>query len=252
MSELVKNGAEAPSAPEKHRRIPLLDALRGLCIILMVAYHCGYDLVAGGFIPREVLYNDFLNTLQPIFAGIFITLAGISSKFSHNNLRRGLYVLAAAIATNIATAAVLPDPILSFKVAVGISPIPDGGISVPVVFGILHLMAACILLYALLEKLRVTLPAALLGAFLCFFFGIDRWPEFVGSADYFPLVPWIFLFFFGTAIGDPIRNGRLPRFFYEKDIPFLSIPGRHTLLIYIAHQPVLMGVMWLLGMIVGK
>ena len=108
-------------------RIQFLDALRGLSIILVVAYHCGFNLVAMGYIPRGALYNPLLDVLQPLFAGLFIVLAGISSRFSQNNLKRGLFVVGAAALVTVVSLV----------------------IGMPIWFGILHLLAACILLYLL-------------------------------------------------------------------------------------------------------
>lgn len=276
-------------------RIELLDALRGLSILLMVAYHAGYDLVTEGYIPWEALYNPLLNFLEPLFAGIFIALAGISSRFSKNNLKRGLILLGAAALVTAASLFVLPAPWLALKAAAtgyqptaaewgkllldgkiaapqavanamkdafeqGITLTPEmtGGWMVaavkvpaaylgePILFGILHFMSACILLYALLEKLKVTMPAVLLAAFMAGYFQMTRFPQWP-SADYFPLLPWAFLFFFGVLLGDPIRQGKFPRWFYRFRMPFLPAAGRHTLLIYLVHQPVLLGAIWLFG-----
>lgn len=211
-------------AESTRTRIQLLDALRGLSILLMVAYHCGYDLVLNGFLPEDVLYNPFLNTLQPIFAGIFITLAGISSRFSRSNLKRGLITLGAAALVSLAGYVM----------------------GMPIWFGILHLLSACMLLYWLLDKLRVMTVAVPLAAFAVLFAGVTVFPALQDSNDFFPLVPWGFLFFAGALLGDPIKAGKLPRWFYEAKIPFFSNVGRHTLIIYLAHQPVLFGVMWVL------
>ncbi|MDR0670796.1 MAG: DUF1624 domain-containing protein, partial [Oscillospiraceae bacterium] len=61
-------------------RVALIDAVRGLSILLMVAYHAGYDLVGAGLLPRGLLFNPLLSVLQPFFAGVFILLAGVSAR----------------------------------------------------------------------------------------------------------------------------------------------------------------------------
>lgn len=172
-------------------------------------------------IPEGALYNPVLNILQPFFAGVFIVLAGVSSRFARSNFKRGLQLLGcAALVTAVSLIA-----------------------AAPIWFGILHLLAACILLYAVLEKLRVTVPAVMLCAFFLAWFGINRWPV-LPSADYFPIVPWGFAFFFGVLLGGPIRDGKLPEWFYAAKIPVLPAIGRKTLLIYLLHQPVLYGILW--------
>ena len=67
-----------------------------------------------------------------------------------------------------------------------------------------------------------------------------RTADFV-SADYFPLLPWIFIFLFGASLGGRIKERRLPERFYGLACPPLEAVGRHSLLIYLLHQPVLMG-----------
>ncbi len=215
---------DLPPEETKKERIGILDALRGLCILLVIAYHLGFNLVGREILPEGVLYNPLLNILQPFFAGVFIALAGISSRFSKDNFRRG---------RGLAGCALLVTAVSLF-------------VRAPILFGILHLLAACVLLYTLLESLRVTVPAVLLAAFLLPRFGITQWPAVV-SYDYFPLVPWGFVFFFGVWLGGPIKDRKLPERFYTMKIPVLPAIGRKTLLIYLLHQPVLYILLWILG-----
>ena len=62
------------------------------------------------------------------------------------------------------------------------------------------------------------------------------------SSDYFPLLPWVFVFFFGVFLGRLAKEGKFPRFFAASHIPFFAFTGRHALLIYILHQPVILGI----------
>lgn len=242
---------------KKHARIDLLDAVRGIAILAMVIYHALYDLTAifGVHIPLFA----YLEPLEPPFAGAFILLAGLSCRFSHNNMRRALRVLALAAAVTLATVLFLPDEAIWF--------------------GILHFMGVAILLYipcrrvldhvpmraslpvlGILFVLTYTLPVSgllgiprLFGIVLpsswystpfLFWLGFPN-PSFT-SADYFPLLPWLFLFFIGAALGTPVKEHRLPNWFYTVRVPVLATAGRNTLLIYALHQPILYGVMYLL------
>ena len=207
--------------PER-KRIDILDALRGVSILLMVVYHAVFNLEIYKFIPEYVRQNPLVDTLQTIFAGLFIVLAGISSHFSRNNLRRGLIVLGGALLVSV------------------------GGflVKLPIWFGILHFLAVCILLYWLLEKLHIAEYVAFPAAFVLLFFNITEFPPSVitlfgqewGTNDYFPLVPWVFLFFLGTALGAPIRENKLPKRFYTQRVPFFAAVGRHTLAIFLLHH----------------
>ncbi len=59
------------------------------------------------------------------------------------------------------------------------------------------------------------------------------------SSDYFPMLPWFFLFIAGSCFGVWAKNGSLPKFFYPTHIKWLSAVGKYTIWIYVLHQPVL-------------
>ena len=59
------------------------------------------------------------------------------------------------------------------------------------------------------------------------------------SADYFPLIPWLFLFWAGACAGVWLRLGRGPGWLYQRHSPFLAAAGQKSLWIYLVHQPAL-------------
>ena len=61
------------------------------------------------------------------------------------------------------------------------------------------------------------------------------------SADYFPVIPWYFLFLTGYFLFGVLRAGGAGGLLSRK-IPLLSAAGRHTLPVYLIHQPILMGI----------
>jgi len=219
------------------QRIELMDAVRGLSLCLMVIHHFLYDLVVFAGAPRLLFWNPVFETLHYFFAGLFILLSGVSSNFSRSNVRRGLKALAVALAITAVTW--LMD--------------------MPILFGVLHLLGTCMLLYGLTQVFWTGLPAWVIPALSIagilatakladgwptatphlWIFGLTT-PDFA-SADYFPLLPWMFVFLLGTWAGRYVREGRLPRWFYETRSPVLAAVGRKSLLIYVVHQPVLYG-----------
>jgi len=69
------------------------------------------------------------------------------------------------------------------------------------------------------------------------------------SYDYFPLIPWFGVFLIGAALGKTVYKSRrslLPR--PPRPI-FINAAGRYSLWIYLVHQPVIMGVLYLLGLV---
>ena len=239
---------EAAKAGRPERRIALLDVLRGFSILLMVAHHIGFDLISLGVMPAWVLYNAEgtgsnlpLAILHPVFAGTFIALSGTSSQFSRSNWRRGFIMAGVAVGITLVTVV----------------------IQMPIYFGIIHFLAVSTLLYAALrpaiDKIpRLAQPFLFFVAFLfayqilpvnlgqpwLFWLGLGVGPE---SYDYFPLLKWFFIYLFGTWFGGVIAERKLPGRFYMFDIPPLSWIGRHSLAIYLLHQPVLFGLWWGLG-----
>ena len=224
------------------RRFDILDAWRTLAIVLMAAYHFLYDLYIFGIISADQLFSTPLNILERFICCSFILLAGASARFSRNSLRRGLIVLAAGLAVEIG-AAVAGQTIR---------------------WGVLMLLGASMVLWHLLGKYLQKLPGAALGwGSLALFFLSRAWtasaavaagwlyplgftaPGFY-SADYFPLLPWFFLFLLGTVLGGwCLENRDSP--LLTKPLPkALTWPGRHSLILYVLHQPVLYGISFLL------
>ena len=247
------------------RRIHAMDELRGLLILLMVCHHALYtlghlfDVEWARTVERVVVYP-----IQSLGAGLFILLCGISCHLSHNNWKRGGLLALVAVGLSTVLWVVMPDQMIWF--------------------GILHCLAVCILLFALCRPLLNHVPPWL-GLIVCAvgllntwwlppgeggFFGIPGlygvhlpasvvqtpwlYPLGLGAgegADYFPLLPWIFVFLAGTILGVWARQGRFPEFLYKSRVRWLSWCGRHTLIIYILHQPVIYGICWLLFRVCG-
>jgi Predicted membrane protein len=236
-------------------RIFFIDELRGFCIICMVIYHAMFDLVYIFKLSSLLPIMNILNILEPFFAAVFIIICGLSCMLSKNNLIRGLKLLAVAILVSVVTIVFMPEQ--------------------AIYFGILHMLAVSILLFVLLKKLLIKIPTAIgmainiilffltyqigqgkIGAFgiylnipesitsIKLFFPIGL--HIIPSADYFPLFPWIFIFIFGVYIGVIAKKNKLPRFMYRSRIKALSVVGSHTLLIYILHQPIIYGILYLL------
>lgn len=219
-------------------RIDLIDALRGLAVILMVIHHFLYDLVVFLGAPPWLFSNPVFHFLHYIFAGLFIFLSGISSRFSRSNLKRGVKVIAVALVITLVT--VLMD--------------------MPILFGILHLLGFCMVFYGLTsqswDKVHPVLMPVLCVSLVVIsavvvqttdpgvdFLWMFGWvPQGFYSADYFPIFPWIFVFLLGTWAGKYIIEHKLPEWFYTFTMPILPPVGRKALLIYILHQPVLYGI----------
>ena len=224
------------------RRFDVLDAWRTLAIVLMVAYHFLYDLYIFGVISANQLFSAPLNVLERFICCSFILLAGASARFSRNNLRHGLVVLGAGLVVQIGAAAA----------------------GQTIRFGVLMLLGSSMVLWHFLGKGLQKLPGWSVAAGSGVLFFAARWwtgrtavsvpwlyplgftaPGFY-SADYFPLLPWFFLFLTGTALGGWCLAHRENRLLTVSLPGALTWPGRHSLIIYVLHQPVLYGISYLI------
>ena len=242
-------------------RIHSLDELRGICLALMVLYHAMYDIYALYNVYIPFFYSAPMRFLQSFFAGVFIMIAGITCSFSRSNFKRGIKTLVCALAVSLSTMLVTPAE--------------------PILFGILHLLGVCMVLYPLAAVVLNQLPQTLsaLALFLLFaatwlvpsrkvgFFAFplldlspqlytNFWFAAVGfapadfvSADYFPLLPWGFLFLAGSRIGHLLAIKGVPAALTVLRFPFWAACGRNSLAVYLLHQPVLIFIFTLVGIL---
>lgn len=230
---------------EKKKRIDLLDAARGLSLILMVIHHGLLDLIVLCGAPEWLFSNPVFDVLHYIFAGLFIFLSGLCCRLSRNNLKRGVLCFAVAMVMRVVTG-------LPF-------------LHSPIRFGVLHLLGFSMIFFALTHRVWDAIPrkiAPVLYIALIVFTAwlvehtsipasLARWifplgwtyPGFY-SADWFPLFPWLFVFLLGSWAGLYVVERKLPQWFYDFTCPVLPQIGRRSLLIYILHQPILYAVIY--------
>ena len=246
------------------KRIELLDELRGLAIVAMLVHHTFYDI--GFVLGLDWGYKvfDALCVLQPFFWAIFIIVSGICSRLSRNTIKRGAIVLGAGLLVTLVTAVIMPK--------IGIE-------GAEIYFGILSCLGSCMiitgLLLPLIEKINFRLGMVISAVLFAVTYGISSGSLFFGllklpealyktnllmplgifsstfqSADYFALVPWLFMFLFGAFLGEKAKNGDFPKWSYTRHSKLFAFVGRNSLWFYLAHQPVLYGIMYAISFLI--
>lgn len=233
------------------KRIWELDTLRGLFLIGMIGIHFFYDITELYPLVQVELPRWFARFLNS--CGIsFVVLSGCCVTLGRRNIRRGLTVLGCGLLCTLAT----------FLLA-RFGPWSDDLI---IWFGVLHCLGCCMLLWSAFRNLpwwalilagvafrllgfwaegvTVSQPALIVLGF--------RYPGFA-SSDYFPLLAHLGLFLLGAAAGKLLyreKTSLLPKVNDRNPLlRCLQFIGRHSLIIYLAHQPVLAGITTLIFML---
>lgn len=223
-----------------------LDAARGLAVLAMVAFHLIWDLAHFGYAPATLPWTAPVKLFGHSIAFAFLFIAGVALVLAHRDhmrwpafWRRFAIIVAAAALVSAGTYVAFPTSY--------------------VFFGILH----CIALASLIAVpfLLAPWPAALAGGAF-FLVGAQflsapafnaNWLQWIGlstseplTQDWRPLFPWAGALLLGVAAAKlplPVyraragtRSGPLPVNGVREWLPFL---GRHSLSIYLVHQPAL-------------
>jgi len=244
-----------------NQRIWEVDGLRGVAIVMMVLVHLRYDLVYYGGYRAALLVAPFWPNFARTTASIFMFLVGVSLTLSYARardrdqggrplflkyLKRGLVVFGWGMVITLVTWLLLREG--------------------AVYFGILHFIGVSIILAYPFLRLRfpsllVGIALIVIGAFLSrqtFGFSWLLWlgfvPERLASVDYYPLLPWFGVVLIGVFAGQTLYPGHSRRFAlpdWSRVLPirWLEFLGRHSLLIYLVHQPLIIVVLSLAGII---
>ena len=236
----------------KKERIQFIDTIRGLVLVSMILYHASWNLVYIYGVKWDWFHGTGAYLWQQSICWTFILLSGFCFSLAKRHFKSGITVFGSGVLVTAVTIAVMPQN--------------------RVVFGVLTCIGTCILLLAAGEKWLKKIPAewGVLFSFLIFLFtksinngygGIGnilkiqlpgKWycnyfttflgfpfPQFF-STDYFSLFPWFFLFITGFYMGLICqKKDRLQHPLWRKKIKFFAYAGRHSLVIYLLHQPVI-------------
>ena len=208
----------------------------------MVVFHVCYDLRYFGYVDWQIPTGPGWWQFRYLILSLFLGTAGISLALYHSPAirwrpfwKRAGQIALAALAISLVSLVVFPQGWIYF--------------------GILHF----ILVASLISIGLVRFPQVALGLGLAILaiHWLDmlspRWP-FNGISDYLPgytedfvpLLPWLGVVFVGVWLGGLVRAQKLPA--GGLHLPrWLDFAARHSLAIYLLHQPLLFGLFFLVG-----
>jgi uncharacterized membrane protein len=224
-----------------------IDSARGIAILMMIVFHTVFDLSFFAISPVDVA-TGFWRYFAYATASLFLLIVGVSLIVSHARAAaklsgfsltkkfflRGAGIFGLGLVVTLATWLYLHEGY--------------------VVFGILHLIGISVILSPLFFRFKkmnilfglVCIPAGWIisgmsGPSLLLPLGII--PAGFTSVDYTPLFPWFGMVLIGMGIGEYLYAGGMRQFsirqlpdFFIRPLTFL---GRHSLVIYLIHQPVI-------------
>jgi len=235
----------APAPPVTPVRVRGIDTLRGGALCLMFVYHFCFDLRFFRVIAADFEHDPFWLGFRAAIVTSFMLLVGISLVVAVDAgqslarfWRRIAIIAGCAAAASVGSYVVFPATFIYF--------------------GILHSIAAASVLARPLVRwpaIALSVGVAIVIAGLTFANAAfdERWLSWIGfgtrkpaTEDYVPLAPWAGFVFIGIAVGRALQRTE-----FRALAPLVSAPrwlrflGRHSLVVYMIHQPVLLGLLWL-------
>ncbi|MEJ2361740.1 MAG: heparan-alpha-glucosaminide N-acetyltransferase [Gammaproteobacteria bacterium] len=235
---------KSDALPAKNR-YELIDALRGTAIAMMFSFHISYDLNHFGFITTDFYHNPFWLNYRIVIVSTFLTVMGMSLYIAHHNgLRRDNYLhrlgwlVICAVLISIGTYFLFGRRFIYF--------------------GIIHFIAVASVLA--LPFIRLYWTNLILGAGIIIvsnYVSLDvmdpRYLNWIGlmhgkpfTEDYAPIFPWFGVVLLGIFLARWAYTEQRIRLFSQWHsrltvFRVLRFAGRHSLIIYMVHQPVFFG-----------
>lgn len=238
----------------KNTRYPIIDTLRGLAILAMMAYHFGFDLTIQGYLVQDLNHSLPWLLARSLILGTFLFVAGFSLALAQQHTARQGWpkpywlrlarIGACAILVSVGSYFMFPESWIYF--------------------GVLHfIVLASVLCWFLARHEKWLLPIGLIALGLGLFYQSATFDQpalqWLGmmthkpiTEDYVPIFPWLGVMLIGVYMGAWALRRRA-------EWPLATLPsarlkpvgwlGRNSLAVYMLHQPLLLGLLWLYGAI---
>ena len=227
------------------QRVPAVDVLRGLALAAMIVYHFCFDLAYLRLAAFDFYRDPWWLHARTVILSSFLLLAGVSLVLAERTVdgRAGFWrhvvrIAACAVAVSFASYLLFPRSYIWF--------------------GVLHAIAVSLVLVRPLARRP---RAALLAGLAVIAAGMTiqsawfdsrawGWLGFMTAKpvteDYVPLFPWTGVMLVGIAAGHALLRAQFRGIgFLARGPRAIAWMGRHSLAIYMVHQPLLLGLLYL-------
>ncbi|MBN2603931.1 MAG: DUF1624 domain-containing protein [Candidatus Thermoplasmatota archaeon] len=243
--------------PTDKNRYWEIDLIRGLAVILMIVFHIFFDLDYYNLFSIDFNYLP-IKIFQYSVAIIFLALVGISLTLSYNKKE-------SIISKEKKNKKFIFHGLKIFSIGLLITAVtwvyPNDGY---IIFGVLHCIGISIIMaIPFLKYQKISLFIGIIFVFFGIFlrtitvnFDYLLWlglrSDQFYTLDYFPLLPWFGVVLIGIFLGNlfyPEGKRRFNIRNYSKSnfIHIIELIGRKSLIIYLLHQPIIVGTILLLS-----
>ncbi len=242
-------------------RYSIIDDLRALAIINMVIYHTLFDLVYIFGVNIRWFNSSIGFIWEQYICWSFILIAGFCQSFAKKSLKEGLIVSFWGLIISLFTYLVPLGMNINFGVLtfIGLAilvtiPLKKIYNKINPVLGI----SIAIFLFIIFRNINYgylgfgdfnlfKLPSSLYSVEPNWILTLIGFPfQGFSSADYFSFFPWYFLFLTGYFLYFVLKKYKKLVYLKSKPFPVLTFISEHSLLIYILHQPIIFGILYLL------
>ncbi|SIQ76762.1 Uncharacterized membrane protein [Rhizobium sp. RU35A] len=247
--------ASLPVAGSRTPRILLIDTLRGVALLAMASYHFTWDLEFFGYLEAGTATHGAWKIYARVIASSFLFLVGVSLLLAHGSGvrwqafgKRLAMVAGAALVISIATRFAMPEEWIYFGILHNIALSSLIGLAFlrlpPLLTGLLSLVIAGLMVLNNWVAPGI-LDSEIFNTRMLAWIGFaDTMPR---SNDYVPVFPWIAAVLAGIAVAGLLRKhgGFVRLASLQGKANRLTWLGRHSLVFYLVHQPVLIGLVYL-------
>lgn len=223
-----------------------VDVLRTFAIVLMVIFHFLYDLKFFGFVTWDTPDGPGWRQFRQVILSSFFICLGVSLVYAHSNkihwtpfFKRLAQITGSALLITLVSLIMVAENWIYF--------------------GVLHFIAVASV-FTIFWVNRPTL-SLLIGVSIIAIYNLQwvqgMWPFTYLSQhlpyytnDYVGLFPWLGVVFLGIWMGHQrwLKNDPLS---FLQSYKWLIKPGKHSLIIYLVHQPLFFGLFMLTALLTG-